>query len=228
VKKIQVIILAGAGIVSFAGAFGVTWFFKKSQPVLPETVAEQAQEDTGLTGQEPGIGPTVARVSAGSDALERNMTEKQLQSLIYDIREKMKEYKSREKELDEQEERLEVARASLQQDIDRLNILRVQLASTLASLRQQEDNLKQSMVEITAAEKLNMQRIAGRYDKMDVSQASKIMINMVSNNQLDDAAKIMYYMSERTSGKLLGEIGNAKPELAVVLCDQLKRIKESK
>ena len=114
-KKIQVIILAGAGIVSFAGAFGVTWFVKKSQPVLPETVAEQPQEDAGLTGQATGVGPTQARVSIGSDALMRNMTEKQLQSLIYDIREKVKEYKSRENELDEQEERLEVARASLQQ-----------------------------------------------------------------------------------------------------------------
>jgi len=101
------------------------------------------------------------------------------------------------------------------------------VATTLASLKQQEENLKQSMVEITAAETTNMQRIAGRYDKMDVSQASKIIINMLSNNQLDDAAKIMYYMSDRTSGKLLGEIGNTKPQLAGVLCDQLKRIKES-
>ena len=73
-KKIQVIILAGAGIVSFAGAFGVTWFVKKSQPVLPETVAEQAQEDAGLMSQAPGIGPTRARVPAGGDTLARNMT----------------------------------------------------------------------------------------------------------------------------------------------------------
>ena len=226
-KKIQIIILAGTGILSFAGAFAVTFFVKKSQPVLPETVAEQAQEDTGLTSQATGVGATQRGVSIGSDGLVRNMTEKQLQSLIYDIREKMQEYKSRENELDEQEERLKVARVSLQQDIDQLNELRVQLATTLASLKQQEENLKQSMVEITVAETTNMQRIAGRYDKMDVSQASKIIINMLSNNQLDDAAKIMYYMSDRTSGKLLGEIGNTKPQLAGVLCDQLKRIKES-
>jgi len=109
-KKIQIIILAGTGIVSFAGAFGVTRFVKKSQPVLPEIVAEQAQEDTGLMSQAPGIGPTRAGVPAGSDGLVRSMTEKQLQSLIYDIREKMQEYKSRENELDEQEERLKVWR----------------------------------------------------------------------------------------------------------------------
>jgi flagellar motility protein MotE (MotC chaperone) len=226
-KKIQIIILAGTGVVSFAGAFAVTWFVKQSQPVLPEIVAEQVQEDTGFTGQATGAGPTQAGFSTGSDGLGKNMTEKQLQSLIYDIREKMKEYKSRDSELDEQEERLKVARESLQQDVDQLNELRVQMAATLASLKQQEDNLKQRMVEITAAETANMKRIAGRYDKMDVSQAGKIIINMLSNNQLNDAAKIVYYMSDRTSGKLLGEIGNTKPQLAGVLCDQLKRIKES-
>jgi len=156
------------------------------------------------------------------------MTEKQLQNLIYDIRQKMKEYKSREKELDLQEVRLRTARTSLQDDIDRLDNLRVQLTATVATLKQQETSLRNSMVEIGTVEKSNVQSIAGRYDKMDITQASKIMVNMVSNNQLDDAAKIIYYMSERTSGKLLGEIGNTKPEFAVILCNQLKRMSESR
>lgn len=226
-KKIQIIILAGAGVVSFVGAFGITWFLKKSKPALP-VAAVSEQTESGETGVGPaGIRPVRSLASGGTDAFTRGMTEKQLQSLIYDIREKMKEYKSREKDLDLQEERLRSARASLQEDIDRLDSLRVQLTSTVATLKQQEASLRNSLVEIETTEKNNMQSIAGRYDKMDITQASKIMVSMVSNNQLDDAAKIVYYMSERTSGKLLGEIGNTQPELAVVLCSQLKRMRES-
>ena len=226
-KKIQIIILAGAGVVSFVGAFGVTWFLKKSKPALP-VAAVSEQTDSGDVGVGPaGIRPVRSLALGGTDTFTRGMTEKQLQSLIYDIREKMKEYKSREKDLDLQEERLKSARVSLQEDIDRLDSLRMQLTATVATLKQQEASLRNSLVEIETTEKSNMQSIAGRYDKMDTTQASKIMVSMVSNNQLDDAAKIVYYMSERTSGKLLGEIGNTQPELAVVLCSQLKRMRGS-
>jgi len=228
VKKIQIIILVGAGVASFAGTFAVTLLAKRSEPALPvAAVSEQTEADATSVGP-AGIRPTGALSSGGTDVFAKGMTEKQLQSLIYDIREKMKEYKSREKELELQEERLRTARTSLQEDIDRLDNLRVQLTTTVATLKQQETSLRNSMVEIGTLEKSNIQSIAGRYDKMDISQASQIMVKMVSNNQLDDAAKIIYYMSERTSGKLLGEIGNLKPEFAVILCSQLKRMRESR
>lgn len=227
-KKIQIIILACAGVVSFSGTFAVTWFLKKSKPALPvSAIIEQTKADDTLVGP-AGIRSMRASASAGTDVITRGMTEKQLQNLIYDIRQKMKEYKSREKELDLQEERLRTARTNLQDDIDRLDNLRVQLTATVATLKQQEMSLRNGMVEIGTLEKSNIQSIASRYDKMDITQAGKIMVNMVSHNQLDDAAKIIYYMSERTSGKLLGEIGNTKPEFAVILCNQLKRMSESR
>ena len=226
-KKIQIIILVGAGVVSFAGTFAVTLLAKRSEPALPVSVVdEQTDADAGLAGP-GGIRSPEKLPSGRADVITKGMTEKQLQNLIYGIREKMKEYKSREKNLELQEERLRTARSSLQEDIDRLDNLRVQLTTTVATLKQQETSLQNKMVEIGAVEKSNVQSIAGRYDKMDISQASKIMVNMVSHNQLDDAAKIIYYMSERTSGKLLGEIGNTNPEFAVILCEQLKRMRES-
>jgi len=227
VKKIQIIILVGAGVVSFAGTFVVTLLAKRSEPALPVAVADEQTDADAILAGPGGIRSTETLPSGRADVITKGMTEKQLQNLIYGIREKMKEYKSREKNLELQEERLRTARASLQEDIDRLDNLRVQLTTTVATLKQQETSLQNKMVEIGAVEKSNVQSIAGRYDKMDISQASKIMVNMVSHNQLDDAAKIIYYMSERTSGKLLGEIGNANPDVAVILCNQLKRMRES-
>ncbi len=228
-NKIKIIMLAGAGIVSFAGGFGATLLMKKTKPALPVEVVSQEPEagDTLTGGSGFGSAQSFSSTSSGaSGGYSRGMSEKQLQSLIYDIREKMNDYRSRENGLEIQEERLKIARDNLQEDISRLDNLQMQLTSAISSLKQQEASLQNRMLEIDAAEKTNMQGLAGRYDKMDVSQASKIMVSMVSNNQLDDAAKIVYYMSERTSGKLLGEIGNNQPDVAMVLVSQLKRMKE--
>ena len=231
-KKLQIIILASAGLVSFVSVFTVSWFIKRSQPVLPETAQEQVQEGTSpemfdISGPGSNTETSLLENDATSYRLSKSMTEKQLKSLIYDIREKMKEYRYSEKELDRRKQRMQVIQDTLQEDIDRLDTLRVQLTSILSNLQQQEHNLKQTVLKIKETEQANMKNLAARYDKMSTDLASNIMINLASNNQLNDAVKIMYYMSERTSGKLLGEIGNSKPDLAALISLQLKRIQES-
>jgi flagellar motility protein MotE (MotC chaperone) len=226
-KKTHMIVMILAGIVSFAGSFATTYFLKDSQRAEASAAVESSKSYDSTTGKVPGMDPTNTRIVTGGQNLSKSMTEKQLHNLIYDIREKMKELQKREKESAYQEERIQTARDTLQQDIDNLDNLRVQLTTTLARLKTQEDNLRKTMVEITSAEKANMLRLASYYDKMDVTQSSKIMTNMATGSQLDDAVKIIHYMTERTAGKLLGEIGNTQPELASVLSQQLKRVKES-
>lgn len=221
------IIMILAGIVSFAGSFATTYFLKKSQPAEVAAAVENSENNDSTFGSLSSIDPAHTRIISGGQNLSKSMTEKQLNNLIYDIREKMKELQRREKELTQQEERIQTARDTLQQDIDNLDNLRVQLTTTLAKLKSQEDNLRKTVVEITIAEKANIQRLAAYFDKMDVTQSSKIMTNMASGNQLDDAVKIIYSMTERTAGKLLGEIGNTQPELATILSQQLQRVKES-
>jgi hypothetical protein len=231
-KKLQIIILASAGLASFVGVFTVSWFIKRSKPVLPETTQKQVQEETSpgmfdISGPDSNTETSLLEDDATSYRLSKSMTEKQLKSLVYDIREKMKEYRYSEKELDRRKQRMQVIQDTLQEDIDRLDTLRVQLTSILSNLQQQEHSLKQTVLEIKKTEQANMKNLAARYDKMSTDLASNIMINLASNNQLNDAVKIMYYMSERTSGKLLGEIGNSKPNLAALISLQLKRIQES-
>ncbi len=221
-KKLYIIILIGLTLLSFAVAFGVTFFINRSRPNLLDEPAEgQAQAAMSETDT-----PGAIFIGGGDDELSMSMSEKQLQSLIYDIREKMKEYDYKEEQLDKREERLNMVSTALQEDIARLNDLRAQLTTTLASIKQQEQNLQKSLLEIDDIEKANMQRIAERYDKMDTLQASVIMINMVENKQIDDVALILNFMSERQSAKLLGEIGNDNPEIATALNAKLAHIKE--
>ncbi len=223
-RKIQIIIMAAAGLASFAGAFGFTWYMKQqlssadaaTPPALPTS-------NDGTDEQESKI----ERFAFGGAVLKDTMREEELRGLIFDIREKMNEYKSKERALAAEEQRIDTARKTLEADIERLSRLHDALNVAAGRLRQQEEALQHRMVEISTIEKANLQRIAATYDKMDATQASKIIINMASNKQLEDAVKIVHLMSERTAAKLLGEISVTKPDLASLLSTELKKVRES-
>ena len=226
-KKLQIIIFAAAGLLSFAAVFTVSFMIKRNQVVLPDVSMEVAmdEEDDGMFG-EPDFTVSSGSGEVESYSLSKSMTEKQLKSLIYDIREKVKETKFTEKRLEIQEERIQTLREVMQDDIERLEKLRLELTTVISSLAEQEHSLEQTVIKISEIEKTNMQKLAGRYDKMSASMASNILVSMAKNNQMSDAVMIMHYMSERTSGKLLGEIGKIKPELAASISQMLKKVKE--
>ena len=224
-NKIQIIIMAAAGLLSFAGTFGLTWFLGGSD--APPDAEAQVQQGVESAAGAVGIDSFAGLSFEDDKNLTRGMTEKQLQTLIYDIREKLKEHRFKERELAQEESRIATSRETLQEDIERLNKLRDKLTSILSSLKAQEANLLQARLKIDASEKANMQRSAARFDKMNVTQSSQILISMATNNQLDDAVKILHYMTDRTSAKLLGEIGKDQAMLAAALCDRLKYVEES-
>ena len=66
----------------------------------------------------------------------------------------------------------------------------MKLVAILSNLKQQENNLKQTIINIDQLEKSNMQKLASRYDKMSVDMSSSIMINMAENNQIADAGPL--------------------------------------
>ncbi|MEN6308695.1 MAG: hypothetical protein ABFD91_13185 [Anaerohalosphaeraceae bacterium] len=228
-KKLHIILLIAAGLLSFGSAFGVSFWLKKSQAV-PEEQQTAQQQDTSdpaseTAGNEEFLNSLLTRANASA---ELGMSESQLKSLIYDIRQKMQEYNDKEKALDQEKQQIELARQTLQGEIEQLNQLQEKLNLTLTSLKDKEKAIQSSVVEIETVEKTNFQRIAGSYDKMDPAQAGKILTTMVTNNQMPDAVKILYYMNERSAGKLLGEVGTNAPEVAAALSLQLKRIREQK
>lgn len=228
-KKVHLILLAAAGLLSFSASFGVSWFSKQKAAAAaalpPETAAAGAPSAPVRPG-DPAPSFAAGTQDSGDDAVQAGLSERQLQRLIYDIREKMKDYADREKGLDEEAKRIEVARQSLQTDFEQLTALREKLDLTLAALKEKEESIRKGVIEIEVLEKSNLQRLAATYEKMDAIQAGKIMLSMAANNQLQDAVKILYYMNDRNAGKLLGEIGSTQPDIAGVLSLQLKRVKE--
>ena len=232
-NKKLIIMTAVAGLVSFAGAFAFAWFTKPA----PAAGHEGSPESTVAgPGAEPALGQPEAAVGESpgttTDKMKRAMTEKQLKSLIYDIQEKMREYNDKLQSLDVRKQRLQTAHNLIKNDIEELNNLRVELASTVASLKSERDKLLKSRVEIAQAEKANLMSISATYDKMDAASAGKILTNMSKmknvseGNNLDDVVRILHYMTERTRAKLLAELVTSEPKLAAALCRRLKRIVE--
>ena len=237
-SKKLIIITAAAGLVSFVGAFVFTWLTHSPQVSLPDEMEQPA-----LAGDksEPGLPQPQTGAIAASGPMTKAMTEQQLKNLVQDVREKMQEYSNRLQALAVRERRLQMTQDVLKEDIESLNSLRIELASTIANLKSERDKLLKSRLEIDQAEKTNLVSIAATYDKMDASGASKILTNMCGTRNLsemqsveaghvsssfDDAVKILHYMTERTKAKLLAELAASEPDLAAALCQRLKQIVE--
>jgi flagellar motility protein MotE (MotC chaperone) len=226
-KKLHVILLAVIGIVSFTAAFGAGFIIKRNKAAAAASAAAEtpppaAAQETRTSSVKPAFA-----VDSTDTIGEMNMSEGQLKSLIYDLRQKMQDAKSRQKELEQESGRIEITRQTLADEMEQLNQLRENLNQTLSALQEKERSIRETMTEIESVEKANLQRIAATYDKMDTTQSAKIVTAMVTNNQTKDAVKILYYMSERSAGKLLGEIGTTRPEAAGTLSLMLKQIKEN-
>jgi len=227
--------IAAAGLVSFAATFFFVWFTQKKAPPSqsPQLTIAGLEAELKLSQSEAG---TMGTVGTDDITMKKGMIEKQLKSLVHEVREKMWIYSNKLQDLELKERRLQIAQDVLKEDIEELNNLRVELTSIVASLKSERDKLLKSRVEIAQAEKASLMSIAATYDKMDVTGAGKILINMnqMGSDRLgggsgfDDAVKILHYMTERTRAKLLAELVTSEPKLAAVLCRRLKQIIEEK
>ncbi len=227
-NKKLIIIIAAAGLISFAGTFAFGWLTKKPTPQVQSPKAEQTApvQQAGLNLAQPQM-PTVDG-AAVDDKMKTAMTEKQLKELIYEVREKIKDYDYKMQELGMREQKLQSAQEMLKKDIKELDNLRIELASTVSSIKSEQDKLQKSRIEIANVEKSNLVSIAATYDKMDASQAGKILSNMnqAKNSDTDDAVKILYYMSDRTKAKVLASIAETEPAISANFCQRLKQITE--
>ena len=226
-NKKLIIMAATAGLISFAGMFAFAWLTKPSA----KSPSTEVIQPTPATEKPPPKVPQPQITTAGADTesdskMKKAMTEKQLKSLVYEVREKIQEYDGKLEELKLHEQRLQVVQDTLKKDIEQLDNLRIELASTVASLKEERDKLPKSRIEIAQEETSNLMSIAAAYDKMDPEAAGRILTNMSQeqNNDNDDAVKILYYMTDRTRAKLLAQLATSEPKLAASFCKRLKEI----
>ncbi len=237
-SKKLIIITAAAGLVSFAGAFIFGWLTKPSPTSRPDELSQPIVVSEEAEPELPQLETdTMDTVVAASETAKETMAEKQLKSLVYEVREKKREYDNKLQSLEVREQRLQLVQDVLKKDIEDLNNLRIELASIIAALKEERDNLLKGRIKIADAEKANLVTIAAAYDKMEVTSAGKILNSMCMGQMqdggvdsggsgFDEAVKILHYMTERTKAKLLAELAASEPKLAAALSQRLKQIIE--
>lgn len=239
-SKKLIIMIAGAGLISFAGAFVFAWLTKPAPVGQSDKLDQPALVDTDSVGKpwlpQPEAGK-MGTIGPAESTIRKAMTEKRLRNLVFEMREKIQEYNNKLQDFELQEQRMQITRDALKRDIENLNNLQIELASTVAGLKEQRNKLLKTRVDIDNAEKNNLISIAATYDKMDASSAGKILTSMCTKQAqsadvggmasgLNDAVKILYYMTERTKAKVLAELVTSEPQLAALLCQRLKQISE--
>ena len=238
-SKKQIIIAAAAGLLSFIMAFAVAFMLGKSHKPAPAAKSSQQKGNAGAQAKAESSKKDQADSQKEDEDTELNkkLNDKQLKSLVYEVREKIHDYETKSRELEVREARLQLTQETLKKDIEELNQMRVEMASLVANLKEQRTKLLETRVEIAQSEKTNLTSIAATYDKMDAASASKILNSMCAKQMesgrlqggpIDDAVKILFYMTERTKAKVLGEMVSTEPKLAAVLCARLKEIVEQK
>ena len=233
-NKKQVIIMAGIGLISFALSFTVGLFTNTPDPeASAESTGKDKTKIESLTNSDTEEFAVNVNNVPGPDSaygqanLKKSLTEKQLKSLIFDIRSRISAFQSKEKELSEKEIRVEMANEELRKNIDELEELRLKLTSTLSAIKQKQKVLDNTLVKINQVEKKNILKAAAIYDKMKPQQASEIFINLSQSDQLGFAVKLAYYMTERTSANLIAEISKTDSQLAATISDKLRYIEEN-
>ena len=111
----------------------------------------------------------------------------------------------------------------LKDGAEELENLRMKLVMSLTRLQDKIAELERTRIRISIQEKTEIQKTAAIYEKMDAASGSQILVEICINN-VEDAVKILYYMSERSAAKLLAEIPDKS--LAAKLFQKIKVINE--
>ncbi len=228
-NKKLIIITAAVGLLSSGGMFVLAWLTKAAPeapgPDAEQTTAIRRQDDLELAQPQIDVSSVIASVGG---KMKKTMIEKQLKGLIYEVREKIEEYDLKLKNLELREQRLLIAHNTAKKDIEEFTNLRIDLASTVAALKDEKDKLEASRIQIALSEKNNLMSIAAAYDKMDSTSAGNILTNISKSesSSSDDAVKILHYMTERTKAKVLASIAETEPATSADFCQKLKRIIE--
>ena len=225
-NKKLIIISSIIGLLGFGGMFAFGWLTKKNQP--PQEMSLETTDDSKIDLMAAPVTkiPIAGNLIKAGNATKNNMTEKQLKALIYEVREKILEYDSKLDNLQVREQRLQTSQNMIKEDIEKLDNLRIELASTVVLIKDEQDKLSKSRVLIDTNEQANLESLAMTYDTMDPESAAKIFTNMtqMQNDSANDAIKILHYMGDRTKAEVLAAIAEVEPAVSAFFCNKLKQI----
>jgi flagellar motility protein MotE (MotC chaperone) len=166
----------------------------------------------------------LAQLAAAGEPKRLLPTQSQLEETVRDLRARIAEYEHKRQLLDERDKRVAQAEENLKRRAKEVEKLRMELIGPLTRLKDAVADLQRQQKVVAKQEKANFQRIAATFEKMETTKGGAMLAGMCENGQTDDVVKILYYMNERSSAKLLAEIPDQA--LAAKLTGLMKKIQE--
>ena len=194
--KLRIIFLAAIAVISFAGSYLVSpWLGDKLAPA-PEPQGQEKQ---------PGLGEPDESVAVSAGGVSRPtiaMKEKELTTMIRELRLKMDTCRTKEEDQAKREKRIMITEDALKKQIQELEKLRLALIPDLQRIQKEKMDLEATRTRIAAEEEKNIKSDAGTYDAMPAESAGKILTEWCTGDQEHHAVKILYYKQARSKSKL--------------------------
>ena len=211
-KKLPALILIALGVVAFGASYGLSLWLGAGPT---QAGAETQVTSTGPDDKEPPVPQ-----GAGEEGAQ--LEEKHLTALIREVRAKLTDCEEREARLREEEHRLRIAHQDLQDEAQQLETLRLGLADAITNLQQAKAELGQGRYTFEKEEEENLKNLAAVFASMDTTEAAKTLNEMCVNNQEADVVKILRFMPERNTAKVLAAMSDNT--VRARLCGQMKRV----
>lgn len=216
--KKYLLILGALAVVSVGVSMAISVFFRPASPAGGGAAGPTSRPATKSEALLAGL--------HDQPAPEMIPEREKMSELIKDLRMRIADYQRKRRKLDDRERKLALAEGNLKLRAKELEKLSMQLEAPLSNLKDAIAGLEKAQQLVGQQERTALQRVAAVYERMDPVQASTIFSGMCENSQTDDVVKILYYMSERISAKVLGEITDKS--LAAKLTAGMKTIREVK
>jgi flagellar motility protein MotE (MotC chaperone) len=208
--------LAALVLFSLSAAMSV-WLYQSTKPT-EDTGGEKAAKKKERDPERPDKEPTEAKTPAKTEP-PSDRTDSALAAL-----------RDREVRLERRAAQMDIILRDLQAQRDAVDALLKQVAIELkaaaarnSELEAKASDLEKQKVDLTAAERKNIERIASMYDSMAPESAAPILRQMADSGRLDTAVKVLSQMKERQAARVLAELGD--PALAAQLIDRMRVLK---
>lgn len=195
---------------------------------LAGTLVMQGRLGEVLGGTPPATGPTQAQpAGAGQQACQpvnpapgraenntgahRSAQSAELEALVADLKRSKAGIVRQGKTLQQQEERIRTYRSEIEAEKKTIAGMRAEISRREADLATRETALKEQVVQIDAVKAAALKKLAAFYEAMAPEQASAKLLA----ESPEDAARILFFMTEKKGAKLLESFPNDTRSLEV-------------
>jgi len=198
-------------------SFGVSYLMFKSDK------GSQVAETQPTTSPTAGLG----ELPTDREHYQENIghAEANFDDLARQVRAKQAQLDQKETQLKQDELRLASESERLKQEVAKLESVQMQTLEALRQVNEAKAKLDASRLVIAREEKVNLKLLAAKYNAMPTAQAGEILISMCRSGKDEMVVRILYLMSDRSSGKILSEM----PDRAMAgrLTEMLSRVRDS-